>query len=99
MVTAIKVAPGGVRLHHACRGGLRVMWTVIYLGERTVSIISFPSFRLDSAPLLEQLCLHASQTQFQIAPIITRPWREEMAICPHNVRPCDLLMPSGREGH
>jgi 3'-5' exoribonuclease len=35
VATAIKVAPGGVRLHHPCRGGLRVMWTVIYLGERT----------------------------------------------------------------
>jgi len=46
LVRALKVAPGGTRLHHAYRGGLRVMWTVVFLGERTVSIISFPSFRL-----------------------------------------------------
>ena len=31
VVTAIKVAPGGVRLHHACRSGLWVMWTVSFL--------------------------------------------------------------------
>jgi len=35
LVRALTVAPGGTRLHHAYRGGLRVMWTVIYLGERT----------------------------------------------------------------
>jgi len=46
LVRALKVAPGGMRLHHAYRDGLRVMWTVIFVGESTVSIISFPLFRL-----------------------------------------------------
>jgi len=46
ITTALKVAPAAMKLHHAYRSGLRVMWTVVFLGERTVSIISFPSFRL-----------------------------------------------------
>ncbi len=29
LVRALKVAPGGTRLHHAYRGGLKVMWTVL----------------------------------------------------------------------
>jgi hypothetical protein len=40
LVRALKVAPGGTRLHHAYRGGLWVMWTVNFLGEGAVSIIS-----------------------------------------------------------
>jgi 3'-5' exoribonuclease len=28
LVRALKVPPGGIRLHHAYRGGLKVMWTV-----------------------------------------------------------------------
>jgi hypothetical protein len=42
-----------------CMYALTVMWTVGFLGESAVSIISFPSFRLDrlSSPvLLRQLC-------------------------------------------
>ena len=37
MVTSIKVAPGGVRLHHACRGGLLDHVTSLcHLAEKVV---------------------------------------------------------------
>jgi len=29
VATAIKIAPGAMRIHHPCRGGLKVMWTFL----------------------------------------------------------------------